>query len=91
MASVYDGGASFRIGKLYVSDTDVVENLNSQKLQGKVPADFVQTGSNSGISQSGKTISMAGETINLDTASEIKIGSVIIKSSPDGNGILIGI
>ena len=89
--AIYDNGASFRVGKLYVSSTDKVDNLNADKLRGKVLEDFVQTGNSFGISQSGKALSMSGETIALDTTSKIKIGNIFIQSCPDGNGILIGI
>lgn len=96
MAGIYDNGASFRSGgKLYVTDPNKVDNLNAEKLQDETPESFVKTSSAvhgaSGISQSGNSLSMTGETIVLDTSSQIKIGNIIIKSSDNGNGILIGI
>lgn len=89
--AVYDNGASFRVGKLYVSSTEQVDNLNAEKLCGKGPGDFIQTGDNFGISQSGKALSMSGETVALDATSKIKIGNIFIQSCENGNGILIGI
>ena len=92
---VYASGAAFQTennkGKLYVTDQGVVENLNAAMLGGASRAAFVEQGPTKGITQNDKTLTMSGETINLDTASQIKIGNVIIKSSDNGNGILIGV
>ena len=92
---VYNNGASFQVGALKVTDRNKVVNLNAEMLDGTHKTDFLKQGTvdnvNYGISQNGKTLSMSGETINLDTASQIKIGNIIIKSSNNGNGILIGI
>ena len=93
---LYDNGASFRgNGRLYVTDQNKVENLNADSLHGEIPESFVKTSSAvsgaSGISQSGNTLDMVGETIVFDKTSQIKIGNIIIKSSDNGNGILVGI
>ena len=95
--SVYSSGASFQGGAVKVTDQSVVSNLNVSKLQGKEPVDFIKT-TNFGLSQStgiigatGVTVSSVGVTKNYDTTSIIKIGNVIIKSSDNGNGILVGI
>lgn len=92
--ALYDGGASFQGGALKVTDTGIVENLNVTKLQNETPASFIKTSSAasgaSGISQNGNALTMINETINIDTASTIKIGNLIIKSADNGNGILIG-
>lgn len=97
--SIYNNGASFQNentpGKLYVTDRDMVDNLNAELFQYKEPADFLcidKTPSDStyGIKQSGKTITMTGETVKLDSSSEIRIGYLVIKSADGGNGILIG-
>ena len=97
--SIYNNGASFQNenntpGKLYVTDRSMVSNLNAELFQNKEPADFLCIDKSSsatyGIKQSGKTITMTGETINLDNSSEIRIGNLVIKSADGGNGILIG-
>lgn len=97
--NIYNNGASFQNentpGKLYVTDRSMVSNLNAELFQNKEPADFLcidksSSASTYGIKQSGKTITMAGETINLDSNSEIRIGNLVIKSADGGNGILIG-
>ena len=94
--ALYDNGASLRSGgKLYVTDPSKVENLNADKLRGETPDSFIKTSNaaqgGSGISQSGNQLNMTGENITLDLTSQIKIGNIIIKSSDNGNGILIGI
>lgn len=97
-ASVYSSGASFQGGALKVTDQGKVENLNASKLEGRGANDFIKT-TNFGLSQStggvigatGVTVSSVGVTKNYDTTSTIKIGNVIIKSSDNGNGILVGI
>lgn len=96
--SVYDKGAAFLQGKLKVTDASQVENLNASALQGKQPKDFLQLGTTFGITQSNKSTALSGVTVTqnsvnvvADTNSIFKIGNVVIKSSDNGNGILIGI
>lgn len=97
--ALYDNGASFQTvdskGKLYVKDRGMVENLNSEMLDGTHKADFLKQGTvdgvNYGISQNGKSLSLSAVTTTMDTTSQIKLGNIIIKSSDNGNGILIGI
>ena len=85
-------------GRLQVTDQNQVENLNASRLQGKVPTDFVNVGSSYGITQNGKnvaassvTVANTGVTYTFDVNSTIKIGNVVIKSSDEGKGILVGI
>jgi len=91
MSSIYDNGASFQGGTLKVTNSQVVDNLNADKLHGLDDNDFFRVGSNYGTNQSGKTTTMTGVTHIYDTTSEIKIGNIIIKPSDNGNGILVGI
>ena len=103
--SDYTNGASFQGGSLKVTDTVKVENLNASYLQGKVPSNFLQLGNDFGVTQNAKVLGATGVTanlsssaaniinnssVNLDESSEIKIGNLLIKSSSDGFGILIG-
>ena len=98
-ADIYENGSVLtQGGGLQVTDTKVVKNLNASQVQGKEPKDFIQIGSDYGLSQTDKTIEITGvsvsntsTSINFDANSAIKIGNVIIKSSDSGNGILIGI
>ena len=96
---VFESGSNFYQvngeGSLKVTDRNEVANLNAEMLQGIHKTDILKQGTvdnvNYGISQNGKTLDMSGEEINLDTNSQIKIGNIVIKSSPNGNGILVGI
>ena len=102
----YTGGASFQGGALKVTDTNVVNNLNVSKLQGKQPTDFIGTDNNVptgttgtfGLKQNGKTINVnnvsvgnTGVICSFDNTSKIKIGNIIIQSSDNNKGILIGL
>ena len=95
MASDWTNGASLRNeqygGRLYITDSQPVEHLNADMLDGAHRANLLEQGSDFGITQTGKTLSMAGEIVSLDAASQIKIGNVVIKSSDNGNGILFGL
>lgn len=101
----YTNGASFQRDKLVVTNTGVVGNLNASYLQGKTPSDFVQVGNGFGITQSStgvigvtgvttnvnsSTTNITNSIVNIDTGSAIKIGNLLIQSSSNGDGILIG-
>ena len=97
--ALYDNGASFQIqndkGKLYVTDRGKVVNLNAEMLDGTHKTDFLKQGTvdnvDYGISQNGKTLNITGVSATMDENSQIKLGNITIKSSDNGNGILIGI
>lgn len=94
--NIYVNGASFQGGALKVTDTNQVTNLNAEKLQGETPASFIKTAraasGASGITQtSGMLTFYNEEAVFSGSNSKIKIGNLIIKASPDGNSILIGI
>ena len=98
--AVYSSGAAFytanNIGKLKTTSREKVDNLNAELLQGETPSSFIKTSSAasgaSRITQGTNTLTFNNEVVQFTGAdAKIKIGNVVIKSSADGNGILVGI
>lgn len=88
--AIYDNGASFQGGSLNVTSTNKVTNLNASMLNSITSDGFLQR--KGGITQNNDgDISFAGRKAIFNTSAEIRIGNVIIKSSDNGNGILIGV
>ena len=88
--AIYDNGASFQGGALNVTSANKVTNLNASMLNSKTSDDFLQV--KGGITQNNDgDISFAGRKTIFNTDAEIRIGNVVIKSSDNGNGILIGV
>jgi len=93
--ALYDNGASFQTknekGRLYVTDRNLVNNLNAEMLDGAHKSDFVKQGTvdgvDYGVSQSGKTVNLSGVSVVADKNSTFKIGNIIIASAADGEGV----
>ena len=79
-------------GRLQVTSTQQVDNLNASFLQGKVPSDFIQnvaSGSTGMHQDDASNLTVKNETIKL-VNSAIKIGNIILRSADNGDGLLIG-
>ena len=99
ISAPYTNGAVLtNTGAIQVTSQSKVDNLNAEKLQGKIPSDFAQLGNDFGLTQSAtgaitaSGISIANTNVNqtYDKNSIIKIGKIVIKPNSNGDGLLVG-